>query len=418
MIPTQRTGCIAFGVAIAVTGCAFAPNPATDAALRARSLTSTDQGVTVNATVLSESQAKDEFGVDLGGAGIQAIWLEIKNDEDGSYVLLSRNLDARYFTPAEAAIRVHRLFAAGRNDAIDAFFREHAVPVVIPPRSTVSGFAYVTFSRGFRVVPIDLLGSKKMRRFNFFVKVDSQNSDYERLNLRVDLTAPGRESLDLAALRAKVEALPRCVSTEDGKHESDPVNLVVVGRAEDTFPAFLRMGWDETQVIDLATAYSSSMSLVAGTKYRSAPMSALYLFGREQDIGLQKTRETVHERSHLRLWLTPWDYEGRPVWVGHASRDIGIKPTLSNWSLFTHVLDPDVDRERQYVVQDLIASQAVEKVGFAKGAVAATIAEPRENLSGDTYFTDGLRAVLILGPRSTPYTEVEMLDWEMRGFVK
>ena len=50
----------------------------------------------------------------------------------------------------------------------------------------------------------------------------------------------------------------------------------------------------------------------------------------EQDVALQKARETVIERSHLRLWLAPFDCEGLPVWLGQASRDVAIRFTATS----------------------------------------------------------------------------------------
>ena len=65
------------------------------------------------------------------------------------------------------------------------------------------------------------------------------------------------------------------------------------------------------------------MSSVFGRRYRTSPVSPLYVFDRPQDFALQKARKTVDERNHLRLWRAPVDFEGKPVWVGQLSRDIG-----------------------------------------------------------------------------------------------
>ena len=51
----------------------------------------------------------------------------------------------------------------------------------------------------------------------------------------------------------------------------------------------------------------------------------------------------INERLHLRLWLTPLRYEGKPVWVGQISRDIGVRFTTKAWNLTTHRIDPDID---------------------------------------------------------------------------
>ena len=57
-------------------------------------------------------------------------------------------------------------------------------------------------------------------------------------------------------------------------------------------------------------------------------MSDLYLFGRAQDFALQKARDNIHQRNHLRLWLSPMRYHGKQVWVGQISRDIGSRLTI------------------------------------------------------------------------------------------
>jgi hypothetical protein len=49
---------------------------------------------------------------------------------------------------------------------------------------------------------------------------------------------------------------------------------------------------------------------------------------------------------------------------------------------------------RAFIIQDLIYAQGHTKLAYAKGVGAAPINEPRGNLTGDPYFTDGLRAVL------------------------
>jgi hypothetical protein len=47
----------------------------------------------------------------------------------------------------------------------------------------------------------------------------------------------------------------------------------------------------------------------------AAPVSALYVFGRSQDAALQRARSSINERNHLRIWLTPLRFEGKPVWI-------------------------------------------------------------------------------------------------------
>jgi hypothetical protein len=67
----------------------------------------------------------------------------------------------------------------------------------------------------------------------------------------------------------------------------------------------------------------------------------------------QKPRHTVHERNHLRLWLSPMCYAGKPVWVGQISRDIGVRFTLKAWPPVTHKIDPDIDDAMFPIIEDL-----------------------------------------------------------------
>ncbi len=57
----------------------------------------------------------------------------------------------------------------------------------------------------------------------------------------------------------------------------------------------------------------------------------------------QKPRHSVHVRNHLRLWLTPMRFQGKSVWIGQISRDIGVRFTFKTWPPVTHKIDPDID---------------------------------------------------------------------------
>jgi hypothetical protein len=178
------------------------------------------------------------------------------------------------------------------------------------------------------------------------------------------------------------------------------LNLVVIGPFATLLGAFAAR-WDESETITLATCWRTARSFLIGTQYRYSPVSALYLFGRCQDIALQRARRSINERLHLRLWASPWSFRGERVWVGQVSRDIGVRFTPRTWNLTTHRIDPEVDESRDYVLEDLIASERVEAAGYVDGVDPAPAAAPRRNLCGDPYFTDGKRVVILLSPLRT-----------------
>jgi hypothetical protein len=74
-----------------------------------------------------------------------------------------------------------------------------------------------------------------------------------------------------------------------------------------------------------------------------------------------------------------------------------------------------VDEARIGLVQDLIYSQALVKFGFVKGPDPAPATRPHRNLTGDPYFTDGLRAVMVFERRPVALGETEVFEWEIPG---
>jgi len=126
-------------------------------------------------------------------------------------------------------------------------------------------------------------------------------------------------------------------------------------------------------------------------------------------VALQKARGTISQRLHLRLWCTWARYSGKTVWIGQVSRDIGVRFTFKTWNLSTHKIDPDVDDARDYVLADLAAAKRISRLGYLDGVGAATRECPRKNLTGDPYYTDGYRVVMML---SDGTTSPEFFSWD------
>lgn len=80
-----------------------------------------------------------------------------------------------------------------------------------------------------------------------------------------------------------------------------------------------------------ATTWQTAGAFLFGRRYRYAPVSPLFLFGRHQDLALQRARDVIDERNHMRLWRAPVSLDGVPVWVGQISRDVGVKLTGRLW---------------------------------------------------------------------------------------
>jgi hypothetical protein len=190
------------------------------------------------------------------------------------------------------------------------------------------------------------------------------------------------------------------------------LNLILIGTREELISAFIRRGWLSAEQTHGKAVWKTIKSFLFGSRYRYSPVSPLYFEKRQQDFAGQKPRHTVHQRNHLRAWLSPMRYQGKPVWVGQISRDIGVRFTFKTWPPVTHKIDADIDEARMSLLEDLVYSQQLAKTGYVKGVGAAMRSKPRHNLTGDPYFTDGYRAVLVFDNRPRSFIEIERFDWE------
>ena len=209
------------------------------------------------------------------------------------------------------------------------------------------------------------------------------------------------------------EHLPCCVLGGDRETLGDPLNLALVGDGRHVLATLVRNGWDLTETMRRDTAWRTAASSVFGWYYRTSPVSPLYLFDRPQDFALQKARNNVNERNHLRLWLAPVTLDGQNVWVGQISRDIGVRFTSKTF--VTHKIDPVVDEARLYITLDILASESLHALGYVKGVGYSNKESPRFNYTEDPYYTDGLRVVLILDEERNPLYNMEFLPWEQPG---
>ncbi len=389
-----------------------------DIPLADRAVTQREDGVEVTVAVLSRREARAFFGTDLAASGIQPVWIAVKNDEPAPYWLLAAGLDADYFAAREAAYVRHTVLARSANRQMDEFFDQVQFRSPVLPGTTSSGFVFTNLDEGTKAVAIDLVAPRRRsaRSFTYFLRVPGLKTDLSRLDRASHSPPEPIVPLETdAELRSALEALPGWTTNARGTAHGDPLNLVMIGKQDDLFPAFLRREWRQSEVVYLGSSWKTLKSFVLGSVYRYSPVSPLYVFGRFQDVAGQKARKSIHQRNHLRLWLTSLEYQGKPVWLGQISRDIGVRWTLKTWNLTTHKIDPDVDEARLGLVQDMLYSQSLVRFGFVKGLESAPEARPHRNLTGDPYFTDGLRAVMVFERRPVALGQTEIFEWETPG---
>jgi hypothetical protein len=401
------------GCMLLFIGCAssFNPRPIEEVPFKERAQTRSQNRVMVTASVLSAAESVAKFDVNLYRRNIQPVWLEIENNDDQAVWFSPIGLDPFYFTPLETSFIGRFEIRKSDHDEMDRYFFAGGLKTYVAPGDKVSGFVFTNLDEGTKSFNVDIVGEdNQLRGFTFFIPVpgiraDHQNIDWENLYSEGEVV-----DYDENALRAALENMPCCTTNKKGSEQGDPLNLVVIGDLDDVYYAFIRAGWDETETIYRASMLKTIRSFLFGGRYRYSPVSALYVFGRPQDVAFQRARTSIHKRNHLRLWLAPIRYEDQLVWIGQISRDIGVRFTLK--TITTHKIDPDVDETRDFLIQDLWYSQALKSFGYVKGVGAAAYSEPRGNLTGDPYFTDGNRAILWVSSKPMAFSKVGWFEWE------
>jgi LssY C-terminus len=403
----------------------------------------------VTAAVLTAEESQRLFGVPLARRSIQPVFLRIENRHNMALRLYVLDIDPHYYTPLEAAGINHfsvlerlsgygiaawyfflplllllplKLWSAARaNHRIDDCFRAHGFPLrPIPPGKTAEGFVYTTLDAGNKTVRVCLYAAGGMSLevdsapvnesgsvsngpavdLTFVIPVPGIAADYLRRDFTDLYPDSALIACDLPELVRRIRDMPPSTTNANGSRHGDPVNLVVIGEFETVLSAFTAR-WDECETITLATCWKTVRAFLFGAEYRYSPVSPLHLFGRSQDVALQRIRRSINERLHLRLWLTPLRFGSQPVWVGQISRDIGVRFTTQVWNLTTHRVDPNIDESRDYVVEDLLRAERVNAVGYVDGVGVCGPEHPKHNLTGDPYFTDGKRAVIALSKART-----------------
>ncbi len=398
---------------LAYAGCAsFRPVPLSDVAFMERAQTQSSDNVRVTVAALGREESKKVLGVDVGSRDVQSVWVRIENMSENPYWIFHTRVDPDYYSPAEVAYMKRFRFSPSKNNKMRAHFEGMDFPRLIPPNETVSGIVFTETDPGLKYINVYLVGFQGVEAFHLVVEAPGIRADYEEVNLDTLYSQDEIVNCDEEQLRVALENLPCCTTNKRGTRNGDPLNLVFIGDVGDLLTALVGSGWDVTERMSLGSIWRTVRSSLFRKRYRHAPVSSLYVFGRRQEAAFQKARRTVDERNHLRVWLTPLRFEGKRVWIGQISRDIGVKFTLRTGFLVTHVIDPDVDNDRWYLVQNLADAEALAKFGHVRGVGKAPPDDPRYTFGGDPYFTDGLRAVMVCTERPTSFSQLEFFDWE------
>lgn len=221
--------------------------------------------------------------------------------------------------------------------------------------------------------------------------------------VKVEVVAEGTG--DLTAIGGPVESrvsgitpdllskIPRRVS-DPAKNPGDMVNVLIVGTQEQVVQAFTNGGWVQVDKTVGNTALNAFIGSLEKKDYLTMPMSTLYLFDRPQDYGFAHAEpvRVAMSRNHLRVWKSPYDVDGRPLWCVAATHDIGFERDQRNNGV-THKIDPSIDGEREYVNGTLSGTGLVLQRDHVTPADPLTTAK---TATGGEFHSDGRILVLVL----------------------
>ena len=193
--------------------------------------------------------------------------------------------------------------------------------------------------------------------------------------------------------------LPKVTHNADGV-PGDPLNVGLIGHRTQVIQALLAVGWRPADVVTLVSSVKIVGSVLFHRSYVTAPMSALYVFGRRQDLAFEReVGSSASQRHHVRWWRTNQpDPLGRPLWLGAVSFDCGVGLSRRTGQI-THHIDPDLDAERNQLMANLEhAGQLVQQDQQDQQDQQPGVSPTRDgrNAGGDRYFTDGLLSVGVL----------------------
>jgi hypothetical protein len=187
--------------------------------------------------------------------------------------------------------------------------------------------------------------------------------------------------------------IPRRVNDPQG-NPGDMVNILIVGTQEEVVNVFTSAGWVQVDKSVGDTVLEGALATFSKKDYLTMPMSTLFLFGRAQDYGFAHAEpvRVVMSRNHLRVWKSPYEVDGRPVWCIAATHDIGFERDQRNNGV-THKIDPAIDGEREYVNATLSGTGFVARRDHITPPNALTTAK---TATGGEFHSDGRIVVLVL----------------------
>lgn len=171
---------------------------------------------------------------------------------------------------------------------------------------------------------------------------------------------------------------------------ADPINLGLTGSKRELIAAMESAGWLLADPLTPKTIWRAMQANIFRRSYPTAPVSTYILFGKPQELAFQMEVGNVsHTRHHVRFWRAPrgWYLPGghKVDWLGAATYDDAVRLSLLTMQ-FTHKIDANVDKERDFLIKTLHEAARIKKTKRIDHFFSAY---STRNGDGYHYITDG-----------------------------
>lgn len=174
----------------------------------------------------------------------------------------------------------------------------------------------------------------------------------------------------------------------------NPINLIFIGSKGQLTNAFEAAGWTLNDEITLKSTYNLIKAELFNKPYPEAPGVPSLWNARPNEFAFEKptSSNSVSERHHIHIWETPFLVNNSTeVWftTAHFDKDLIFQ---FSFAFAVHEIDPNVDKERENIRDDLL------KTGLVEDVTEFQLVEPTlgKNGGGHHFFTDGKAVILYL----------------------
>ena len=170
----------------------------------------------------------------------------------------------------------------------------------------------------------------------------------------------------------------------------DPVNVALLGPEPQIHAVMQAGGWTLADDVTPASSRRIAVATLLRRSYLQAPVSPMFLFGREQDFAYQQEVDgTPGKRHHVRFWRCPpgWLLPGGLAadWLAAGTYDRRVGLSLFTLQI-THKIDEHTDAERDHIVATIKAADPAVEVKMIRDF---STGYHTRNGGGDAIVTDG-----------------------------